>query len=215
MFGNKVGHLGRVGSLTLAQRVSAMFSRGEPGAWYDPSDLSTLFQDETKTTPVTAVEQPVGLMLDKSGRGNHATQATTTKRPVLSRRVNLFSATESPSAASWANVLANVAGLTVTPTTSFGQHYIYSTPSLAVPGSAVVRFTARANGYTRIMLREGSVTGNMVVFDLISGTVVNTQTYTGSINPSVDLPGWFDCTVEHTIHISDTTYIPIVQWLIK
>ncbi len=88
MFGNKVGHLGRVGSLTLAQRVSAMFSRGEPGAWYDPSDLSTLFQDEAGTTPVTAVEQPVGRMLDKSGRGNHATQATTTKRPVYSRRVN-------------------------------------------------------------------------------------------------------------------------------
>lgn len=88
MFGNKVGHLGRVGSLTLAQRVSAMFSRGEPGAWYDPSDLSTLFQDSAGTVPVTAVEQPVGLMLDKSGRGNHATQATTTKRPVYSRRVN-------------------------------------------------------------------------------------------------------------------------------
>ena len=94
MFGNKVGHLGRVGSLTLAQRVSAMFSRGEPGAWYDPSDMSTLFQDSAGTTPVTAVEQPVGRMLDKSGRGNHATQATTTKRPVLSRRVNLLVKTE-------------------------------------------------------------------------------------------------------------------------
>jgi hypothetical protein len=90
MFGHKVGHLGRVGSLTLAQRVSAMFSRGEPGAWYDPSDMSTLFQDSAGTTPVTAVEQPVGLMLDKSGRGNRAIQATTTKRPIYSRRVNLL-----------------------------------------------------------------------------------------------------------------------------
>jgi hypothetical protein len=33
---------------------------------FDPSDLSTLFQDSRGTTPVTAVEQPVGLMLDKS-----------------------------------------------------------------------------------------------------------------------------------------------------
>ncbi len=88
MFGNKVGHLGRVGSLTLAQRVSAMFSRGEPGAWYDPSDLSTLFQDSAGTVPVTAVEQPVGRILDKSGRGNHAIQATTTKRPVLQQDGN-------------------------------------------------------------------------------------------------------------------------------
>ena len=65
-----------------------LFSASEPGAWYDPSDMSTLWQDSAGTTPVTAVEQPVGRILDKSGRGNHATQATTTKRPVYSRRVN-------------------------------------------------------------------------------------------------------------------------------
>jgi hypothetical protein len=43
-----------------------LFANGEPGVWYDPSDMSTLFQDSAGTTPVTAVEQPVGLMLDKS-----------------------------------------------------------------------------------------------------------------------------------------------------
>ena len=43
-----------------------LFANGEQGAWYDPSDLTTLFQDSAGTTPVTAVEQPVGLMLDKS-----------------------------------------------------------------------------------------------------------------------------------------------------
>ena len=44
----------------------SLFSAGEQGVWYDPSDLTTLFQDSAGTTPVTAVEQPVGLMLDKS-----------------------------------------------------------------------------------------------------------------------------------------------------
>ena len=47
----------------------SLFSGGTPGAWYDPSDYGatgTLFQDSAGTTPVTAVEQPVGLMLDKS-----------------------------------------------------------------------------------------------------------------------------------------------------
>lgn len=44
----------------------SLFSAGEQGAWYDPSDFSTMFQDSAGTTPVTAVEQPVGLMLDKS-----------------------------------------------------------------------------------------------------------------------------------------------------
>jgi len=45
---------------------AALFAMGEQGVWYDPSDFSTLFQDSAGTTPVTAVEQPVGLMLDLS-----------------------------------------------------------------------------------------------------------------------------------------------------
>lgn len=45
---------------------ASLFSAGEQGAWYDPSDLTTLFTDSAGTTPVTAVEQFVGLMLDKS-----------------------------------------------------------------------------------------------------------------------------------------------------
>lgn len=43
----------------------ALFLAGEQGLWYDPSDLSSLFQDAAGTTPVTAAGQPVGLMLDK------------------------------------------------------------------------------------------------------------------------------------------------------
>ena len=61
----------------------SLFAAGEKGVWYDPSDMSTLFQDAAGTIPVTAAGQPVGKMLDKSGRGNHATQATATSRPVL------------------------------------------------------------------------------------------------------------------------------------
>ena len=46
--------------------VGYLFTGGAPGVWYDPSDYSTLFTTSAGTTPVTAVEQPVGLMLDKS-----------------------------------------------------------------------------------------------------------------------------------------------------
>ena len=45
---------------------SKLFTGSTNGAWYDPSDFSTMFQDAAGTTPVTAVGQPVGLMLDKS-----------------------------------------------------------------------------------------------------------------------------------------------------
>lgn len=78
--------LTRAGFLSFSP--ASLFAAGEQGAWYDPSDMSTLFQDSAGTTPVTAVDQPVGLMLDKSGRGNHATQTTTTKRPLLKQDGN-------------------------------------------------------------------------------------------------------------------------------
>lgn len=45
---------------------SSLFALAEPGVWYDPSDLTTLFQDTAGTMPVTAAGQPVALALDKS-----------------------------------------------------------------------------------------------------------------------------------------------------
>lgn len=60
----------------------SLFSSGEQGAWYDPSDLTTLFQDSAGTTPVTADGDPVGLMLDKSGNDNHASQSVAAARPI-------------------------------------------------------------------------------------------------------------------------------------
>ena len=62
---------------------SKLFANGEVGAWYDPSDSSTLFQDAAGTTPA-GVGDPVGLMLDKSQLdGNHASQSTSNARPTL------------------------------------------------------------------------------------------------------------------------------------
>lgn len=45
---------------------STLFAASEPGVWYDPSDLTTLFQDTAGTIPVTTPGQTVALALDKS-----------------------------------------------------------------------------------------------------------------------------------------------------
>ncbi len=66
----------------------SLFAAGEQGIWLDPSDFSTLFQDSAGTTPVTALGQPVGKILDKSGRGNHASQTTSASRPTLQQDSN-------------------------------------------------------------------------------------------------------------------------------
>lgn len=71
-----------------ASPIASLFTAGLQGVWYDPSDFNTLFQDSEGTIPVTAVGQSVGLMLDKSGNGNHAVQASSAKRPELSQDAN-------------------------------------------------------------------------------------------------------------------------------
>lgn len=58
-----------------------LFAASEQGVYFDPSDITTLFQDAAGTIPVTDAGQPVGRMVDKSGRNNHATQSTSGKRP--------------------------------------------------------------------------------------------------------------------------------------
>lgn len=70
---------------TLDSLINSMFSSGEQGFAYDPNDLSTMFQDAAGTIPVTGVGQAVGLILDKSGRNNHASQTTSASRPILQR----------------------------------------------------------------------------------------------------------------------------------
>ena len=60
---------------------SDLFTVGVKGAWYDPSDLSTLFQDTAGATPVAAAGQTVARVNDKSGNGNHLLQAIAGARP--------------------------------------------------------------------------------------------------------------------------------------
>jgi hypothetical protein len=43
-----------------------LFSASEPGVWYDPGDITTLFKGPTVQAPVTAPGDEVWLMLDKS-----------------------------------------------------------------------------------------------------------------------------------------------------
>jgi hypothetical protein len=94
-----------VRSLSPIQRAINILKSAGPGAWYDPSDLTTLFQDSAGTTPVTAVEQPVGKILDKSGGGNHLIQPTATSRPTLSSRYNLLTKTEQFDDAYWTGIV--------------------------------------------------------------------------------------------------------------
>ena len=60
-----------LGSRINGRTIRSLFRRHSPGIWYDPQDLTTLYQDASGTLPVYRpgtgkVDPPVGLMLDKS-----------------------------------------------------------------------------------------------------------------------------------------------------
>jgi hypothetical protein len=75
MFGLGVNRLGASRSL-LGDAISNLFSNGEQGCWYDPSDISTMFQEDTSAVPAI-IGQPVGTILDKSQGLNRGSELIT------------------------------------------------------------------------------------------------------------------------------------------
>lgn len=59
-----------------------LFTGGQGGAWYDPSDLSHMWQDTAGTVPVTTDGQSVLRIDDKSGNGLHLIQAVGALAPL-------------------------------------------------------------------------------------------------------------------------------------
>ena len=188
----------------------SLFSGGAPGAWYDPSDYSTLFQDSAGTTPVTAVEQPVGRMLDKSGYGNHAFQATSASRPVLSARYNLLTKTEQFDAAAWTKASATItANAAVAPDgTTTADKFI---PASGAGGATVAQlipvvvaqhtftFRAKADEQSSISL-VSNLTGTFRanIFNLSAQTVSPGTGWAASIAPDPAGNGWFICSCSAT-----------------
>ncbi len=126
-------------------------------AWWDPSDLSTLWQDSARTTPVTADGDPVGCIDDKSGNGRSLVQATSGKRPLYKTAGGLHwleldgTDDQRTSASAWSTVItpstyeACVAGrfnaITTNNTNFYGNVSLFADPSGYI-GIAIGRNTA-------------------------------------------------------------------------
>ena len=196
----------------------SLFSGGVQGVWYDPSDLSTMFEDSAGTTAVHTpgngtADSPVGKILDKSGNGNHATQSTSTKRPTLSAKYNLLTYTEDFSNAAWVKNDVTATADTITSTSSTSNY------------TGAYQFTASVTGYThRISAKAGTApylcigqnfggAGNSgATFDVLNGVVLSSVGGTASM---VDEGGgWWTCILSNTT-VALNTIISIKDSLVS
>lgn len=206
-------------SIPLRQLVAGLFRNGEQGAWYDPSDLTTLFQDEAGTTPVTAVEQPVSRMLDKSGRGNHATTpaAASASRPTLSARVNLLTYSEQFDNAVWTKSEASISSNAITApdgtltadklieSTANNQHRVFFT-IITAPNTYTFTVYVKAAERTFARITHLSVSPQpAITVNLQTGALTNAVNVTSSSSENVG-NGWWRVSITYTTTTSVTSY---------
>lgn len=174
---------------------ASLFTNGEQGWVYDPSNFATLFQDSAGTTPVTAVEQPVGLQLDLSQNGVGANGAA---------RYNLLNYSQEFDNASWTNTGSTVTpNATVAPdgtltadalfeTAGVGIHRITQNAVAPINTNCKVSVSLKPNGRTWAIVVLGGG-GNGYYFDLSNLIVGNETGGTGTVsNPLILLEsnGW-------------------------
>lgn len=148
-----------------------LFAANEPGWLYDNSDMSTMFQDAAGTIPVTAVGQPVGLQLDKSGRNNHRTQSTAASRPTFARlpvtgRRNTLLATET------------LATQSVTVTAAARTLSFYGTGTITLSGASTAGPLVGTGSSNRVSLTFTPTAGSLTL--TVTGSVTQAQLELGS-----------------------------------
>ena len=143
---------------SLAQQIAEILA-GKTAVWYDPNDLSTLFQDFAGNTPVV-VGMPVGLMLDKSTGG------------LLSSPIPIYSesfASGTGGFGQYQATLTNDAGsLKVTGTVSGGGSNTFKNISSLVTSNGLYRLTFK------VKVNPATITA------LNSTTQITTSPYTST-----------------------------------
>jgi hypothetical protein len=197
---------------------ASLFSNGEEGVWYDPSKLSSMKQLSDGTVDAV-IGQPVGYIEDQSGNGNHAIQATLTKRPTLARHPeggirNLLSYTQEFDDDYWtksnATVTANQiaapdgtnTGYKVNENAATTPHYILQTGFSFTSGEEYTQSVYAKAGTNNIvqLLGTSAAFGSQAWanFDLSDGTIGSKGTATAAAIQSVG-EGWYRCSITITV----------------
>ena len=192
-----------------------LFAAGAQGTWYDPSDYSTLFQDSAGATPVTAVEQSVRLMRDKSGNGNHATAPSDASRPVLRSRYNNFVATATLATQSVTTLAASYklsftgTGTITLSGTNIG---VYSAGTNTITCTAGTLTATVAGTVTNADLRLSSTATSMPAYQLVT---TSTNYDTAGFLPYLAFDGTDDSFATSSINFTATDKMAVFAGVTK
>ena len=200
--------------------MKKLFSNGEQGFFYDPNDLSTMYQDAAGTVPVTAVGQPVGLMLDKSKELSYGSERITGGNFELG--LIGTKSDGSGSASTWTlNTNNPISGtqdgnlIITTATTGAFPRLTFSSPAKVVGALCEITFNYKVNSGTAVIsqLYNGSgtqvvnlsLTGNGIakIKYIAVGTIANETLYFGNSLCNIQIDN-FSCKQILGNHASQT-----------
>lgn len=189
--------MGEGGQRSPAQIIKSLFAQGQQGFWLPFTDFASLSQDSAGTLPYTALEQPVGMVLDRSGRGNHASQPTSTARGAVSARVNQLVQTESFTEVEWVKAAGTFAGSKFTENLAVASARGCQQANGLFLANSNLSFKARvsAAGRTWALLWD-TYNNRRVWFNLVTGVVGSKLGATGSITAVG--AGVYDCEMVFT-----------------
>lgn len=195
--------------------IAKQFADGTDGMWFQPSDLATMFQDSAGASPVTAMDQPLGRMSDKSGRGNHATQGTPTARGKISAKYNILERTQDIANAYWAKYgLVITGGAVVAPDGTMTGDKI-AADATNVQHRFIKNLQAQSGDTIKVRGRFQKAEVSVVVFEYLATQFfceinLNTGTITSSGGGGVNITstsysiedlggGWFEVVMNGTL----------------
>ena len=168
------------GSGDAASIIAGLFAQGQQGFWFPFTDFASLSQDSAGTLPYTALEQPVGRVLDSSGRGNHASQVTSTARGAVGARGNALLNTDNPAAWGYAGTRFSVGSkdvddgwpLTHLLAASIAVNTDYPIGAYGVASATIVRSIELQAGTASYVTFGAASSYDAVTIDLVSKVIV-------------------------------------------
>lgn len=177
----------------------SLFVGSVQGVWYDPSDLTTMFEDTDGATAVHTpgngtADSPVALLLDKRTAGTNG-----------NGKYNLFTYSEDFSNAAWSAFNVTKATSTITLTSTVGA--AYQNPSGTAGGNTYklqCKFKAGTNNYSSLNLQLSTGGNVTAVFDLLNGVVGETRASGSGWSVSSSAisdagSGWWLCSMVATV----------------